>query len=123
MGRHPDDIPVPDVLIVRPDAQLYYANAQTFKNIVRDMIAAAEEPPSAVIIDASAQDEIDFTTIEMLIELVKQLQAKGIEIYLADVHAPVHEGTARSGLLDAMGGRDHVFPTVDAAVNHVQSET
>ena len=120
--RHPENVPVPGILIVRPDAQLYYANAQTFRSIVRDMIAQAASPPSAVIIDASALDEIDYTTTEMFIEFVRQLRAKGIEVYVTDVHAPVLEGTDRAGLLEAMGGMSHIFPTVDAAVNHLQSE-
>jgi MFS superfamily sulfate permease-like transporter len=86
------------------------------------MIAQAASPPSAVIIDASALDEIDYTTTEMFIEFVRQLRAKGIEVYVTDVHAPVLEGTDRAGLLEAMGGMSHIFPTVDAAVNHLQSE-
>jgi len=122
LERHPENEPVPGTLIVRPDAQLYYANAQTFRNLVRDMVAHAASPPRFVLIDASAQDEIDFTTTEMLIQLVGQLRASGIEVYMADVHAPVLEGTDTAGLLDAMGGSDHVFPTVDSAVKHVQAE-
>ena len=35
MGRHPEATPVPGVLIVRPDAQLYYANALTVRDASR----------------------------------------------------------------------------------------
>ena len=120
MERHPENEPVPGILIVRPDAQLYYANAQTFKNRVRDMVEQAASPPDTVIIDASAMDEIDFTTTEMLAQLIGQLRTKGIEVYLAEVHAPVLEGIDRAGLLDEMGGREHVFATVDMAVNRIR---
>jgi len=119
--RHPDNERVPGVLIVRPDAQLYYANAQTFRNIVRSMIAEAPSPLHSVVIDASAQDEIDFTTTEMLVQFVSQLSSKGIEVYMVEVHAPVLEKGDGAGLVEAMGGREHVFPTVAMAVSHVQT--
>ena len=107
----PENEPVPGILIVRPDAQLYYANAQTFRNLVREMVARrALQPLGAVIIDASAQDELDFTTTEMLIELVRQLRANGIEVYMAEVHAPVLEGIDRAGLARRHGRRGPRVP-------------
>ena len=51
LGRHPDDIAVPGVLIVRPDAQLYYANALTVRDDVKEMIDVAEPPPKVLILD------------------------------------------------------------------------
>ncbi len=39
LNRHPENTPVPGVLIVRLDAQLYYANALTVKDRVKAMIA------------------------------------------------------------------------------------
>ena len=45
LERHPENERVPGTLIVRPDAQLYYANAQTFRNRVRDMVAQAPSLP------------------------------------------------------------------------------
>jgi high affinity sulfate transporter 1 len=118
--RHPENTPVPGVLIVRPDAQLYYANALTAKDKVKGLIGEAEPPPHAVIFDASAQDEIDLTTAETLRSLINELQKKGIEVYLADVHEPVLERGREIGLLAAIG-EDHVFATVDAAVQHIEA--
>jgi len=121
LSRHPGNVPVPGVLIVRPDTQLYYANAQTFRNLVRDMIAQSAPPPRVVIIDASAQGEVDFTTTQMLIELVKKLRTSDIEVSLAEVHTPALAGLDSSGLLEAMGGKNHVFPTVDMAVQAAEA--
>ena len=39
LGRHPENTPVPGVLIVRVDGQLYYANALTVRDRVKAMIA------------------------------------------------------------------------------------
>ena len=51
LTRHPEDTPVPGVLIVRLDAPLYYANALSFKEAVKAMIAGAQPPPRAVVFE------------------------------------------------------------------------
>jgi MFS superfamily sulfate permease-like transporter len=119
LTRHPENIPVPGVLIVRIDAQVYYANALTVRDRVKAMIAELESPPRAVIFDSSAQDVMDVTSTEMMRGLVKELHWKGIEVYLADVHAPVLEVGIQTGLREAIG-EDHMFPTVDAAVRFLE---
>ena len=120
LDRHPESIPVPGVMIVRLDAQLYYANARTFRDRLKAMIASRESLPRAVIFDASAQDEIDVTSTDMLKSLVKELHGNGIDIYLAEVHAPVLVESRKSGLLKSIG-EDHVFPTVDLAVRSIEA--
>jgi sulfate permease, SulP family len=119
LGRHPENSPVPGVLIVRVDAQLYYANALTVRDDVKTMIAELASPPRAVILDAVAWDEIDVTSTDVLKSLVKDLRGNGIDVYWAEVHAPVLEYGRQTGLLDAIG-EDHVYPTVDAAVRAIE---
>ncbi len=118
LGRHPENTPVSGVLIVRVDAQLYYANALTVRDRVKAMIAEMASPPWAVILDSVAWDQIDVTSTDILKGLVKELRGNGIEVYWAEVHAPVLEYGRQTGLLDAIG-EDHVYPTVDAAVRAV----
>ena len=115
LKRHPENVPVPGVLIVRVDAQLYYANALTVRDHVKAMVAEMQTPLRAVIFDASAQDEIDVTSTDLIRGLVKELHRKGVDVYMADAHAPVLEHGRKTGLLESIG-EDHVFPTVDDAV-------
>ena len=119
LGRHPENIAVPGVLIARLDGQLYYANAPTFRDRVKAMLEEMEPPPRAVILDANAWYEIDVTSVDILGKLVKELQGKNIAVYFADVHAPVLKYADESGLLEIIG-KENIFPTVDAAVQHVQ---
>ncbi len=121
LDRHPENVPVPGVLIVRLDGQFYYANALTVRDRVKAMVADMETPPRAVIFDAASQDQIDVTGTDVLKSLLKELHGKGIDVYVAEVHAPVLEYGRQTGLLEALG-EDHVFPTVDAAVRHVESQ-
>ena len=62
------------------------------------------------------------TSTEMVVGLVKQLREDGLHVYFAEVHAPILERGRRTGLLETIG-EDHVFPTVDAAVRHIEAET
>jgi SulP family sulfate permease len=118
VARHPDDTPVPGVLIVRLDAPLYYANALTVRDAVRSMIAAQEPLPRAVVFDAGTQDELDVTSTEMIRSLVTQLHEGGLQVYFAEVHAPILDRGRQTGLLEAIGE-----DPVDAAVRHIEAET
>ena len=74
-----------------------------------------------MIFDASAQDQIDVTSTDVIRGEVKELHGKGIDVYLADVHAPVLEHGRKTGLLEAVD-EDHVFPTVDLAVRSIEAK-
>jgi high affinity sulfate transporter 1 len=115
LDRHPENAPVPGVLIVRVDAPIYYANALTVRERVKRMIDGSPTPPRAVIFEWGAQDDLDVTTTEALHGLLRELEARGIEVVHVDVHGPVLEHMRAAGLLDAMN-EDQVLPSVDAAV-------
>jgi SulP family sulfate permease len=119
LSRHPENLAVPGILILRLDAPIYYANAQTVREQVKTFIAATQPPPRAVILDSAAQDNLDITSAEMLKSLLMELNGKGIAVYVAEVHAPVREAAQRMGLFELIGV-DHGFPTVDAAVNFIE---
>lgn len=121
LDRHPEGTPLPGVLVVRPDAPLYYANALTFRDRVKAMVRATDPTPRSVILDLSAQDELDLTTTETLKGMVKQLREQGVEVVLADVHAPVLDEVRASGVFEAAVD-DRVFRTVDAAVRTMTSD-
>ncbi len=121
LARHPEGAPVPGVLIVRPDAPLYYANALTFRDRVNAMLRAMDPRPRSVILDCSAQDQLDLTTTEALRGLVRQLDEQGVTMVFADVHEPVVVSARAAGLFGS-AFEDRVFRTVDAAVRDVMSD-
>jgi high affinity sulfate transporter 1 len=119
MTRHPENLPVPGILILRLDAPLYYANAITVRDQFMQFIKQTDPPPKALLIDASIQDNLDITSSEMLKSLIKLIRNQGIEIYFAEVHSPVLEFGSITGLLDLID-EDHLFPTVDMAVREIE---
>jgi MFS superfamily sulfate permease-like transporter len=120
LSRHPENRPVPGVLILRLDAPMYYANALTVREQVKALVEKAETPPRVLIFDATAQDALDITSAEVLKGLMKELRDGGIEVYAAEVHAPVIAFARKSGLIDVLG-EQHIFPTVDAALAAIRA--
>jgi high affinity sulfate transporter 1 len=122
LKRHPENTAVPGILIVRLDAPIYYANALTVREWVKAQIADTQPTPRAVVMDAAGQDSLDITSAEVLKGLLVELKEKGIDYYVAELHAPVRESGQREGLLDLIG-ENHIFPTVDAAVGFIEKSS
>jgi high affinity sulfate transporter 1 len=120
LTRHPENTPIPGVLIIRLDAPLFYANALTARESAKAMMNEYKAPLQSVILDATVQDELDLTSGEVLKGMIKELQGRGIRVYVAEIHAPVREACRKNGLLD-MIGEENVFPTLDLAVRFFET--
>ncbi len=120
MKRHPESIAVPGLLIVRPDAPIYYANALTVQKQIKAMVEETLPPPRAILLDAAGQDDLDITSAEVLKSMLAEMKEKGIDYYVAELHLTVREFGERTGLLP-MIREDHIFPTVDMAVRHFEA--
>jgi len=119
--NHPEIVPLPGILIFRLDAQLYYANALTVRDQIKKIVDESDPPPYAVLLDAIPQAFLDLTSAEVLMGLVKELNAKGISVHVAGAHTPVVEFARKAGLVDVVG-EDHFHLTMDAAVQAIESE-
>ncbi len=115
IGRHPGYDPVPGLLVIRLEAPMFYANASLVCDTVK-RLAGASPPPRAVIVDFGPNSDLDITSAENLLELVRTLRSGGILLALAEVRQPVVDRARLTGVLDAIG-EDHVFHTIDEAVN------
>jgi SulP family sulfate permease len=113
--RHPGATSIPGVLIVRPDAPLFYANSQSLRDTVTEMIRSSGDTIRTLILDLDANDELDITSSEALAKLTGDLTHRGIRVALAHVHATTADMIRRSAS-DGKPGPDRVFPNLDSAV-------
>jgi sulfate permease, SulP family len=113
--RHPQARPIPGVLIVRPDVPLFYANAQSVRDRLTDLVGRAGPPVHTLILDLDANDEFDITTAEVLEKLVGELNSRQVRVGLAHVHAPAAQMLQQSGAMATIGD-DRIFPNLAAAV-------
>jgi sulfate permease, SulP family len=120
VGRHPDYERLPDLLVLRLEAPLFYANAAPVCEQIKRLVGAAERRPHAVILDAGSNSNLDITSAEKLDQLVSSLRAADVDFALAEVRRPVIDAARRSGVLDTIG-QDHLFHTIDEAVEELTS--
>ncbi len=118
LERHPENTPVPGVLILRLQGPLYYANALTVRDQVRKRVDATEPPARALVLEIGAQDTIDLTATNVLAAMCRELRGRGIEVYLSDMHAPMLAFGPFTGVLDSIGD-DHLVPAIDLAVERI----
>jgi SulP family sulfate permease len=100
VDRHPNAHPVPGVLIVRPDAPLFYANAQAVEDGVRTLLASNSAGTHTVLIDLDANDELDITSIEALTKLATTREQAHVRLGLVHLPGPARSIAQCGGLLD-----------------------
>jgi MFS superfamily sulfate permease-like transporter len=112
---YPDARQVPGLLLYRFDAPLFFANADVFRDRLRERIADAEQPLRWVVIAAEPITDIDTTAAGTLDDLQDEIAAAGITLAFAELKDPVRQRLRRYGAL-AKVPDDLIFPTVGAAV-------
>ncbi len=105
-----------ELLIVRFDAQLFFANCEFFKDSVLDW---AEKKPKlkTVLIDAQPLNQIDSTASYMLLDLIKHFNDSGVEVIFAGVKGPVRDKFRKAKIATALGS-NHFYMNVHEAVSH-----
>lgn len=101
--RFPEATQRPDVLIVRYDAQLYFANVSHFKNRIDELIDEKGIALGLVVLDAHGLVDIDSSGIRAVQSLFMTYKKRDIYIYIASVLGPVRDAFQKSGLTDALG--------------------
>jgi len=118
VARHDDLVPDPGVLVLRIDGPLFFANANRFRDAVRDRLARSREPVRALVLDAEAISQTDTDGADALSALAHELRGRGIAFALARVESSVSDLWRRAGTLDAVGRP--TFHTVREAVEAVR---
>lgn len=78
--RHPELPTRPDVLVVRVEAGLFFANCDHVKAGIEDLCT---EQTRLVVLDAETSPYVDVTAAEMLVQLRDTLSRKGIDLRVA----------------------------------------
>lgn len=114
LNRFPDAEQRDDVLVVRFDAQLYFANADYFRDRVRKLVADKGETLRLLILNFESINTIDSTAMQTLTELVEDLRDQGITVYFSAVIGPVRDGLYRAGAMDKLNEGNFFLHVNDA---------
>jgi MFS superfamily sulfate permease-like transporter len=108
--RHPDVAPLDDVVVLRVEAGLFFANADHTREAVRGAVTPAT---TAVVLDCETAPVIDVSAAEMLAQLARDLERKQVQLLVAKSVGQVREMLRAAGVLDDLGG---LYQTIDEAV-------
>ena len=107
----------PQVLAIRVDASLYFANAKYMENFLSREISDRPDVTSIVLV-CSAINLIDASALEVLESLIADLKSIGINFYFSEVKGPVMDKLLNIGFVDYVG-RDRFFMSTDIAMREL----
>jgi high affinity sulfate transporter 1 len=113
--RYPEAEQVPGLIIVRWSAPLFFANANQFRDRIRDLVRASSPAPRWVLVAAEPITDIDTTAGAMLADLDLELNSAGIHLALAELQSDVRRHIVRYGLLETID-QGHLYGSVTEAV-------
>ena len=117
LERNPDASAEDGVVVFRMDASLYFANASYFKEQVR---RAVDRTPDtrAVVLNFFPVNRMDSSAAHTMAELIDELDARDIQVYLAGVKGPVLDAMKKAGLYERLGA-GRFFHEVHEAVEAI----
>ncbi|HEU4840140.1 MAG TPA: SulP family inorganic anion transporter [Ilumatobacteraceae bacterium] len=108
-----DLVELPDTVVFRWEAPLFFANAGIFATQVRALVR--ERRPRWVILQCEAITDIDVTAAAMLERLDDELNEQGVHIAFVELRTRLHDLVHDYGLLRTLD-RDHFYSTIDDAL-------
>jgi high affinity sulfate transporter 1 len=115
ISRYPAARRIPGLVLFRWDAPLFFANAELFADRVLEAVEASPTAVRQVIVAAEPVTSVDVTAADILEDLLDKLEARGIELHLAELKDPVKDKLKRFGMYERFGDAG-IFPTIEAAV-------
>ena len=106
----------PAVIVYRLYAPILFANTRHVADRIRELVANAKPPARCVVLDMQAVSHIDVTALQVMLDLYRELEAKGIDVRFARANRPLREQLLRwIGHEDL--AREPFFPSASAAVD------
>ncbi|HVM50773.1 MAG TPA: SulP family inorganic anion transporter [Candidatus Acidoferrum sp.] len=120
--RHPDNEPIPGVIIARPETGLVYFNVDQVRDAILDRVQAEPAKPGLLILDLSAAPYVDLQSAEVLSGLADELTDSGVRLQAVEARSSVRE-RLRSVAADSKLGGVTRFDSVADAVRAFQQGT
>lgn len=107
----------PQVVAVRVDESLYFANTRYLENALLRIVAERPEVKHLVLI-GSAINFIDSSALHTLEALIQELRDAGVELHLAEIKGPVMDGLKRAHFVEKIGP-ERIHLTTHAAMQRL----
>jgi MFS superfamily sulfate permease-like transporter len=98
IAAHPEARPIPGLLIMRPEAPLFFANVDRMLALVRHQIGGAAGSAKTLILSLEESPDLDGTCVEALMEFAEFTSRHKIELLFARVHDPPRAVLTRAAI-------------------------
>jgi sulfate permease, SulP family len=119
LARHPENEPLPHVIVFRPEASLLYVNVDSVLKSVSERLEAAYDI-HMVVCDLSASPHIDLAGARMLHQLHLHLARRGVALRIVGAHGRVRDLLRAEGIDEKVGGLDRLR-TLDDLLKNIGS--
>ncbi|MFJ9007617.1 SulP family inorganic anion transporter [Streptomyces canus] len=116
LQEHPRAVAAPGILVARPDGALFFGNVHRVRTAVKDLVAASDRPPRAVVVDLTASYRLGLPVLDTLADLAADLDHQGVELHVARIRAGPTRSLSRHPL-HATLNPDRLHATLTDAVN------
>ncbi|MFY0686997.1 MAG: solute carrier family 26 protein [Cyclobacteriaceae bacterium] len=103
-----------DVVVLRHDAQLFFANIGNFIEHIKEEIHK-QPNTNLLVLHCGSISHIDATSLQSLRELISELQNQGINVAFSGLIGPVRDYLHKTGFTKELG-ESHFFIDVDTAI-------
>lgn len=117
ISRFPEASVDPDILIVRMDAQLFFANTQYFRDQLDHWAMEKGDDLKLIVLNAKAINGLDSSAVHVLHDLTQEYRNQNIQLYVSGLKGPLRDIMYRSGLTEFIGEENFFFDLRDA-INH-----
>ena len=121
ISRFPKAIQWDDIVIMRFDAQLYFANAEFFRETIETITARKNGELKLIILDCSSIHDVDSSGVQVLKDVINFLNDRDIKFYLSGVIGPVRDMFAKTELMETIGLENQFLRVHDAVVYYKNS--
>lgn len=106
----------PDVLVMRFDGPLYFANLNYFKDCTEQLIASKGKELRLIVLNADSISYIDSSAVHALKDWIEDLRKRGLRIHFTSVIGPVRDTMRKWGLMDLIG-KENFFMSNQRAID------
>ena len=101
--RNPENQPVPDAMIFRVEASLFYFNVEYIHDSVLEHVDKTPDT-RLVVLDLSASPHVDLQSAHTLAVLAEELTERGIRFQVVEARSSVRDRLRAEGLNEKLGG-------------------
>jgi SulP family sulfate permease len=112
--HYEDAATVPGLVVYRFDAPLFFANAELFRDQIRDIVRSADTPVRRLVVSAEGITDMDVTGAEALGRVIEDLHDRGVHLVLARVRTPLRRTLQILGLEERIRPENFFLTVADA---------